>query len=722
MQTTEELLKELQERQANYRARQGTAPSGYAPGQTAVKDSPLERKQSVPEPISNYNVEDMHEAVSYIDRWTVKNLSMSQKASIAFLEEKYPNLEFEYDGSRIYMRDKGNKEKFFVLDPSTMSMAEMVGDMGDIVADVIAGTTTAIAAVLGGLAGVLLTGDPLVGLGAGAATSGVMGASTDIVRQKLGKAAGIPQEPSTWEAFKTGLVDAAGTLIFGTGAPIKNIIRGVAKPSGKELMKKSGVRMLRGGAAERYGVPIRRAITDKIGVKGVAKLAEPLTDVSQAKYQRYVDRPDQMAEIKKTGPANYAEEKLRGAYRGIEAKEAEVSQAYNELGRPGEIVDIKDVKKGLDTAISDLEKIVKKKVELPKMHPQTKKKHNRLTKKDMVGDTTQEEKDWLDKTNAKMGEAITEGQKGSKEIQRETLKKYKALREKAFKKDVHTGVDPESGEDIFKRIPEDDYVTYDRASEIKKELTDSTGKYKEAITQTGDEASKKAEKQAKTLKRHIEKKIQDSVEGSREARDAYINTRARKQDFIERYKDKPDEYIPSDEMADIADDTYFSEKGLGKLKQMGDESPDSSVLRAKTKKIDEKAGSDLVDVGEDLAAYDVDLQEGKRVMPWGDPISGSINALTRWNIANPRAWKGGMVKGRKAVSKLRDNVIVPTDDFSVKRKALEQSILDTMLWGDSPDRSPQVDEYGNIIEYDREGRVIRRREGVVPPMSIDAQY
>ena len=109
--------------------------------------------------------DESHPDISFLDRFNVKNLASNPEAGISYLQKQHPDMSFKSVNGEIQMRKKGESE-YRVLDPSGFDLQDITDVAGDIAqggAETVAGT----AATMGSL-------NPLVGMGAMAATGVVL--------------------------------------------------------------------------------------------------------------------------------------------------------------------------------------------------------------------------------------------------------------------------------------------------------------------------------------------------------------------------------------------------------------------------------------------------------------------------------------------------------------------------------------------------------------------
>lgn len=734
MGTRQEAIRNLRERQARLRERmrQGIAPDSPEMRRQYPMTPHKQEQIEYPRYVSDHAVEEEHEDMGMWDRFVVKNLSQSQAASVKYLEMKYPQLEFTYDGSRIYLRTKGDKSKFKVMDPSTgLISTDIAGDMLDVVADVVQGVMSAIAAVSGALAGAAV-GGPKGAVAGGIAAAGGMDMGTEYIRQGMGKSAGLPQDPSLVDAAISGAAGATGTALFGSGAPVKDIIKSGMKKGVKELTKKGLPRMARGGLAELGMVGAKKKVGGALGIKAMSKAAEQMTGIKGEKFVNYVNRPEEMAEIKAKTSAGYAEEKLKAAHQKLLDQYKGLSDRYNELGRPGEEVDISKTMDKLRGEIKTLEKRIYNLGKDYKPRQSTMERAAKIEKQYLEGSRpTAKDAKWYAQHKEKVGDVAKEKRQGSKKIAQEQLKGLKEIEERAFKKDIYQGKTPE-GQDIFDSVSEEATVPYERAREIKDEINTATANWK-AGAKEGDKAAQSKIKKARELSNDIEKSIHESIEGAEQLRDDYMNHKNKLEWFEDKFKNKKGDIVrktKSDQKE------YFSEKGKRMLKKIGAEDVDDPNFTRNAQMIDEEYGTDLVRAGENLAAQDVEkagwfpksgggtTSTSRTNLPLSGvddgPLGRLLNTIVGGTIGSPAAWREGMKAGKKVSDKAAKALTPDPTKALIKRRSGQKAIME-MLEPSESVAQPQLDDYGNIIYTDKKGNVIRKVRNV-PPIDIKGRH
>lgn len=228
---------------------------------------------------ANYTktLNEMHPDFTAVDRYMVKNYGNDIDASIAYLQNKHPDMEISQDSGEIVGRKRGEKD-YKKLDPDGLwntlsSPSELLMDVGDISTDVLSGIATG--AVTGATA---LSGNLPAAAAAGAGTA----AGLEWLRQGIGKyLAGTNKEISGTDIALSGAFGAASPLLFGSGTTMaqagKKSLQEGGKRTAEEIFDAS--RGLLSRAAPKIGelvsgVPKEAIKTAQKDLKGVTSLAD----------------------------------------------------------------------------------------------------------------------------------------------------------------------------------------------------------------------------------------------------------------------------------------------------------------------------------------------------------------------------------------------------------------------------------------------------------------
>jgi len=165
--------------------------------------------------LGNSVQETQHPTISNLERFLVKNLANSPEAAVKYLQKKHPDLTVELRGNDVVARGKNKKEPYQVLDPQTgfwdATTGEKLKDIGDAGYDIASSIGSGAATSLGSSIGAALGGgflSPVTALLGASAASGASSAALEALRQKLGKAFGIPQEVNMNDVIHAGKVGA----------------------------------------------------------------------------------------------------------------------------------------------------------------------------------------------------------------------------------------------------------------------------------------------------------------------------------------------------------------------------------------------------------------------------------------------------------------------------------------------------------------------------------
>lgn len=172
--------------------------------------------------------QEMHPDLGTIERLLVKNFSNNPGATMDYLKERHPDLQFHQVKDQLLVK-RPEEQQWKVLDPENMPMGkaglsdylkhpgEALRDVGDQGYNLLAGGLQDAAAGAGAGAGGAAAGPAGAvagGIGAGAAT----GASLEALRQGIGRALGINKEISGTDVAAQGAVGGLAPILLGTKA------------------------------------------------------------------------------------------------------------------------------------------------------------------------------------------------------------------------------------------------------------------------------------------------------------------------------------------------------------------------------------------------------------------------------------------------------------------------------------------------------------------------
>jgi hypothetical protein len=189
----------------------------------------------------------MHPDISNAHRWAIKNFQVDPDRALAYLQQKYPNLDIRFPEvqsglertpikRQILIKAPG-EAKYKVLDPEGLNFSweglkEVGRDVADAGWDIGAGTASTGASALAGTAAALAAsptspiGMSAAALGAGSAAGGATSGALEALRQKIGKAMGMA--PDDLDMGHVGMAAGGGALaplLFGTGGQASTALK-----------------------------------------------------------------------------------------------------------------------------------------------------------------------------------------------------------------------------------------------------------------------------------------------------------------------------------------------------------------------------------------------------------------------------------------------------------------------------------------------------------------
>jgi hypothetical protein len=287
--------------------------------------------------------EEVHPEVSTADRLLAKNFSANEQTTMNFLQTRYPNMDIEQVGGRIYMKNRGEKQ-FKAFDPQgwgqyVTSPMEAVRDIGDVGYDVAAGIGEGAAAAGGALMALPVSGGAL-SIPAAMTTGGAAGAGLEVLRQKAGKILGLPQENlDTGNVAISAIGGSVSPLLFGTGALVKNAVKGTSK----EALQKSQSGVLKKGYdfASNKAFPVTMEYLGGAPAEATRTLKKNFAKMEELQGNELPFAEDTHA-------------KIINSFKGVEQKLG--SEVANSLDSVKQGVNISKVKKGFLQDISNYEK------------------------------------------------------------------------------------------------------------------------------------------------------------------------------------------------------------------------------------------------------------------------------------------------------------------------------------------------------------------------------
>lgn len=178
----------------------------------------LKRLQNKPSEFATKN--EMPEFVKETDRAIAENLANGPNDKLKFYQKEYPSKEFKLHGNQVLGRSAG--EPWGAITPEFRRdniLSSLGHGVTDNVANIVAGPIQAAATSAGAAAGGVAT-LPSGGWGAlpaGMAASGTTAAVINQLKQRLGQAAGIPQEVNYGDTAREFGIGLALPAITGTG-------------------------------------------------------------------------------------------------------------------------------------------------------------------------------------------------------------------------------------------------------------------------------------------------------------------------------------------------------------------------------------------------------------------------------------------------------------------------------------------------------------------------
>ena len=273
--------------------------------------------------------------ISFLDRAKVKNFG-GEKGSIQYLQQRYPDMEFQKHNGEIFAKKRGENE-FKALDPDTgFFSTDFLRDVGDIAFDVGAGIVEGGATALGAIGGTMAA--PGAGTVAGGVTAGgAAGAGTEALRQKLGQYLGVRGEDEFdgTDVAISGALGAASPLMFGAGNAGKGALKNVAKGSFADTGAFGQVK--------------------KMGGKVARGTAELTSGVKSKHYKTYMDNFDELERMGGDDMADLAVETFGAVEDGLETLKKELGEGYNKIKASGEKLDLSSLKTKIDDEIAKID-------------------------------------------------------------------------------------------------------------------------------------------------------------------------------------------------------------------------------------------------------------------------------------------------------------------------------------------------------------------------------
>lgn len=204
--------------------------------------------------------QEMHPDIGTMERLIVKNFSANPGATVDYLKERHPSLEFTYKKNQLLVKAPHEAE-YRVLDPDNVALlgkagfsdylqhpGELARDIGDQAYNLGAGALSAGAATAGATAGTAagaltapVTGPagPIAGgVAGGMAGGGLSAAALEALRQKIGQQLGLKQDMNGKDIALQGGIGALIPGIAGTGAS-KGLAGGIYNTLANKLFPKA---------------------------------------------------------------------------------------------------------------------------------------------------------------------------------------------------------------------------------------------------------------------------------------------------------------------------------------------------------------------------------------------------------------------------------------------------------------------------------------------------
>lgn len=277
-------------------------------------------------------IEDvMHPDISFKDRAIYKNFAVDPAQGFAYMQKKYPDLEFKAGTSGDMLIKGRNEDSWKKLDPSGFD----IEDISDVAYDVPAAIAEGAATAAGGIGGFFLGGG--VGAIPGAmAAGGTAGAGTEALRQYIGKEAGVAEEYDPSMMGVNAAFGAVSPLLLGTGAGLKQVGKAAAK---KGLSQEATEQALKAqsGLLKRGATGVTEAISPKMGSMMSGYEPEALQKMGQMVDEKLMTMdPSQIARstVQEVGTALKTKRDAVGARYGEALKALDVEINIGEYEKP----------------------------------------------------------------------------------------------------------------------------------------------------------------------------------------------------------------------------------------------------------------------------------------------------------------------------------------------------------------------------------------------------
>jgi len=298
-------------------------------------------------------LEETHPSIPAWERVFLQNFAKDPLSQYKYLRQKYgASLDVSMtpteEGSRVLIRKPGEKN-YRVIDPQTGvkgGAKELALDIADAGVDVGTSVASTIAGALGGIGGGMAT-LPAGGWGAipaAMAASGTTGAGLEAARIKAGSMMGIPQEVEMSDVATAGAVNAAGPLLFGTGAGGAQVSREALKKGLSSDAAKQLLAMQRGVGGRVY---------DFSAEKALPKIGEFVSGIPADTISSYAKNAKKIAQLEAEGlwdSAVATHDKIRSTL--MQAKQEVGKKIGDAIENAGQKVDISGVKETLQKAIT----------------------------------------------------------------------------------------------------------------------------------------------------------------------------------------------------------------------------------------------------------------------------------------------------------------------------------------------------------------------------------
>lgn len=282
-------------------------------------------------------VDEAHPAVAWKDRALVKNFG--NDTGMAYMQEKYPNLQFKPDGSNLLIKGK-NETEWRKLDPSSFELSDISDVAYDIGSGVVEGGAAAAGALLGNVPGMM-------------AGAGVAGAASEGIRQGIGKLLGVNKEVSGTDVLATGVASGLLAPVFGAGKVSKGLRGSLSNMAGK----------VSGDAAEKIATKEASSLAER-GLLGAGydqfknKFAPGIASLTSGEkasvYKTYINNLDEIENM----TDDVVQERAVGLFTGVEEalqqEKREVGDIFNKVRGTDAGIDISDIKADFTSKINSL--------------------------------------------------------------------------------------------------------------------------------------------------------------------------------------------------------------------------------------------------------------------------------------------------------------------------------------------------------------------------------